>query len=111
MTKAGSLLGGWQRGAGTILGIPYSSGGFIDMVVESFAGPHDSANSITWYVNGPDQVLQGLDMIGDALPNDYFGSMNFVVELATNYSTSLVFAAPFAAGAMYEQLHMGSWGR
>ena len=74
------------------------------MVVESFAGPHDMANSRWWYVSGPQQVLEDLGMIGDALPRDYYSSFaKNLLETATNYTTSLMFAAPFAAGAMLEQ--------
>ena len=99
----GSLLGGWQRGLGSVFGIPYANGGLVDMVVESFAGPHDYANSFTWYVRTPGQVLNGLGMLGDALPADYYGSMTGPVELTTNYSSSLIFAAPFATAAILEQ--------
>ncbi|WP_260293455.1 hemagglutinin repeat-containing protein [Sedimenticola hydrogenitrophicus] len=47
-----SPLGGLQGGDGQIFGMPYQPGGWIDRVVEAYAGPHDQLNSGTWY--GPD---------------------------------------------------------
>lgn len=104
-----SELGCWQNGAGSVFGRPYASGGLQDMVVESFAGPHDMANSPWWYVNGPKQVLEDLGMIGDALPSKYYSPFAYsLLEATTNYTTSLMFAAPFAAGAMLEQSWVNS---
>uniref|UniRef100_UPI002FFC14F9 hypothetical protein n=1 Tax=Sedimenticola hydrogenitrophicus TaxID=2967975 RepID=UPI002FFC14F9 len=47
-----SPLGGLQGGSGQLLGMPYEPGGWIDTVIEVYAGPHDHHNSGTWY--GPD---------------------------------------------------------
>jgi RHS repeat-associated protein len=99
-----SMLGCWQNGPGSVFGRAYSSGGFIDMVTESFAGPHDKANSYWWYVNTPQQVLENFGMVGDALPSTYYTALqNTLLEYATNYSTSLLFAMPFASAAIVEQ--------
>jgi len=38
-----SSFGCLQSGPGSIFGLRYSSGGFIDMVAEAFAGPHEKA--------------------------------------------------------------------
>ena len=104
-----SPLGCWQNGPGTIFGRSYSSGGFIDMVLESFAGPHDKANSIWWYVNSQEQVLSGLGIIGDALPAPYYSPLTAsLLEGSTNYSTSLLFAMPFASAAILEQSRVSS---
>ena len=89
-----SPLGGDQVGPGTVFGISYSKGGFADMVLESFAGPHDSANS-RWFYD---------PATGDI--KDFSGWNNFekaALEVTTNYTTSLLFAAPFAATAIIEQ--------
>ncbi len=102
-----SILGCWQNGPGSVFSHAYEKGGFIDMVTESFAGPHDKANSYWWYINSPSQVLEGLGMIGDALPSDYYTKwQNIFLEASTNYTTSLIFAAPFAAGAIVDQSWM-----
>jgi len=91
----GSLLGGDQSGQGYIFGIPYYKGSFIDMIMESFAGPHDFANSYWFY---------------DAMGNNKTLTGNvFMLNLATNYTTSLMFAAPFAAGAIYEQTYFAAY--
>ena len=98
-----SPLACWHNGWGSVLGRSYASGGFIDMVTESFAGPHDKANSYLWYVNIPQQVLQGLGMIGDALPADYYSpQLTRLLEYTINYTTSLAFATPFAASTILE---------
>jgi hypothetical protein len=99
-----SILGCWQSGTGSVFGRTYASGGFIDMVTESFAGPHDKANSFWWYVNTPQQVLNNLGMIGDALPAKYYSPfVTNLLEYTTNYTTSLMFALPFASSAVLEQ--------
>jgi hypothetical protein len=104
-----SPLGCWQHGPGSVFGLSYSSGGFQDMLVESFAGPHDTANSPWWYVNTQAQVDAGLGMIGDALPKWKFSEFeNSFLEWTTNRTTSLVFAAPFAAAAVLEQSWMST---
>jgi hypothetical protein len=103
-----SMLWGNQNGPGMmrILGstIGYEAGSFTDVVIECFAGPHDFANSPTWYVLTQEQISAGLGGYGDALPIGYYSTVkNAVYELATNYTTSLIFAAPFAAAAIVEQ--------
>jgi hypothetical protein len=104
-----SPLGCWQSGPGTVFGTPYAKGGLVDMVTESFAGPHDTANSFWWYVNKPQQVLDGLGMIGDALPADFYSkAMGTFLEYSTNYTTSLAFALPFASAAILEQTRIGN---
>ncbi len=85
-----SPLGCWQNGPGSVFGSSYAKGGLTDMVTESFAGPHDFANSFTWY-----------DQIGDAI--SYSPAKSMLLELTTNYTTSLMFAAPFATAAILEQ--------
>jgi len=88
-----SPLGCWQNGPGKIFGIPYSKGSFADMVLESFAGPHDMANSTYFYdTNGNIKYLGNL--------SDF---QKIALDYATNYTTSLVFAAPFAAAGITEQ--------
>ncbi len=80
------------------------------MVVESFAGPHDMANSISWYVNTEEQaaVLTFLTeepvSLVDALQNNYYNdAQKTFLENATNRATSLLFALPFASAAIIEQ--------
>jgi RHS repeat-associated protein len=91
-----SSLGCLQSGPGSIFGISYSKGGFIDMIVESFAGPHDTANSRWFYdSNGLIKNMTGVNV--------------FALDMATNYTTSLIFAAPFAAGAIYEQMNFSAY--
>jgi hypothetical protein len=91
-----SLLGCRQNGTGKIFGMSYSSGGIIDLVTESFAGPHDKANSPWFYqANG--------------LIKDFGGKSTFMLDLMTNYTSSLIFATPFAAGAIYEQVGYGGY--
>lgn len=97
-----SPLGCWQNGPGTIFGMPYAPGSISDMVTESFAGPHDFMNSLTWYV-GPAQILEGYGVMGDGLPDAYFNGWATVVNWATNYTTSLLVAAPIAAGPILQQ--------
>jgi hypothetical protein len=104
-----SPLGCWQNGPGSVFGQPYASGGLQDLMVESFAGPHDMANSPWWYVNTPQQLALGLGQLGDALPAKFYSTFaKTFLEYATNYTTSLMFAAPFAAGAILEQTWMST---
>ncbi|MCX7110500.1 MAG: FG-GAP-like repeat-containing protein [Proteobacteria bacterium] len=83
-------LGGAQSGPGTLFGMPYDKGGFIDMVIESFSGPHDFANAPHFYA--PD----GSGLFIDGFKGDF-------LNLTTNMTTSLAFAAPFAAAATMDQ--------
>ncbi len=87
-------LGCLQSGPGSVFGMGYSKGGFIDMVVESFAGPHDMANS-HWYYDSTGLIKAGTD--------------SFALDMVTNYTTSLIFAAPFAAAAISEQVNYSAW--
>jgi hypothetical protein len=91
-----SLLGCMQNGAGKVFGMRYSSGGFIDLVTEAFAGPHDSANAPWFYQE-------------DGLIKNFAGKSTMLLDLMTNYTTSLIFATPFAAGAIYEQVGYGGY--
>jgi hypothetical protein len=88
-----SVLGCMQSGPGKIFGLSYDKGGLVDLIVESFAGPHDRANSPWFY--GPDGSIRTLSTLE-----------RFAGEALGNYTTSLVFAAPFAAAALAEQTHM-----
>lgn len=66
------------------------------VVMEAFGGPHDYFNSGFWY-DGRGAIRQGMSNI-----ERYFG------ELAINYSTSLVLAAPFAAAGLIPESAYGS---
>ena len=92
-----SVLGCDQNGPGKIFGISYSKGSFTDMVLESFAGPHDMANSSHFY----NELGNGIDYSKDPL--------RYIREYSTNYSTSLLFASPFAAGAISEQSNYSAY--
>lgn len=92
----GGPLGGVQSGQGRLLTMPYFKGGFLDMILESFAGPHDYANSPHFYA--PD----GTSMIIDGIKGQF-------LDLATNSTTSLAFATPFAAAAISEQTNYSAY--
>jgi filamentous hemagglutinin len=49
LVKVGGLTGGNQGLAGTVAGLEYAPGGFMDKLMESFAGPHDFLGSLTAY--------------------------------------------------------------
>lgn len=85
-----SFLGCQQKGPGSIFGHLYASGSFVDMVVESFAGPHDHAN-MSWFYNEQGFIRPLTTM------------QNFMGEGLGNYTSSLVFATPFALAAIREQ--------
>jgi len=91
-----SILGGRQNNHGRVLGFKYSSGGFVDMVLESFAGPHDFANAPWWY-----------DSRGNIKP--FTDSQSILLNVTTNYTTSLLFAAPFAIAAIREQTYFSAY--
>jgi filamentous hemagglutinin len=93
-----SPLGCDQKGSGSIFGWGYSKGDFRDMVLESFAGPHDMANSKYFY-----------DFNGNIRFSDLSPFLSNVREYVTNYTTSLVFATPFAAAAISEQTYYSSY--
>jgi RHS repeat-associated protein len=93
-----SPLGCLQSGPGSVASMGYSKGGFIDLVTEAFAGPHDKANS-RWFYDS------------NGLIKDLTGTNVFALDMATNYTTSLIFATPFALGAIAEQLNYSSYRR
>lgn len=94
-----SPLGCDQKGPGSIFGWGYGIGGFRDMVLESFAGPHDAANSNYFY--GPDGNIRSF--------NGWSKLQENLLEYSTNYSTSLAFASPFAAAAISEQTNYSAY--
>jgi len=51
-SQAPSPLGGAQGGPGNVFGISYGAGGFLDTLVEAFAGPHDWLSSLQYDSNG-----------------------------------------------------------
>ena len=67
------------------------------MVLESFAGSHDFANSPYFY--NPDGT--GKLPIG--------GIKGMLLEFSTNATTSLAFATPFAAAAVAEQSNYSAY--
>lgn len=79
------------------MGWGYSKGDFRDLVLESYAGPHDMANSHWFYdVDGTIKSLTA--------------TQTMVRDRTTNYTTSLLFATPFAAAAVIEQTNLqASW--
>ncbi len=89
--KACSLLGCRQNGRGSIFGWAYDAGGFRDMVLESYAGPHDFANAPHWY-----------NAIGN-IRTELGDQSKLLLDWTTNYTTSLIFATPFALAAIREQ--------
>ena len=93
---SGGPLGGTQSRDGTLFGFSYSKGGFINMVLESYAGPHDAANSLYFY----DAYGRGIDIPG---------LRGKLLEYSTNYTSSLAFATPFAAAAVAEQSNYSAY--
>ena len=98
--KPCSILGCNQNGPGSIAGWGYGKGGFRDMVLESFSGPHDMANSF-WYYNSETGNIKSF--------SDWSTFQKNLLEYSTNYSTSLMIAAPFAAGAISEQSNYSAY--
>ncbi|MEO8298515.1 MAG: RHS repeat-associated core domain-containing protein [Burkholderiales bacterium] len=96
-----SPMGCNQNGSGSyrIFGITrnYQRGGFEDMILESFAGPHDKANSPWFYNPENGDIRMGMSQLERKFK-----------DVTTNYSTSLIFAAPFAGAAIYEQTYGSS---
>ncbi|WP_265922419.1 two-partner secretion domain-containing protein [Cupriavidus nantongensis] len=89
LMKEGGLTGGFQGLDGTLANSPYVPGGFIDKVLESFAGPHDYLGSLTAY---------------DSLGNLKEGMTSFqrvMFEIQTDIDIPL--AAPFAAVTLLNQ--------
>ncbi|WOE32909.1 MULTISPECIES: hypothetical protein [unclassified Acinetobacter] len=52
--KMSGLTGGSQMIGGTLGGIPYKNGGFVDFLIESFAGTHDLLGGQIWGWYGKD---------------------------------------------------------
>jgi RHS repeat-associated protein len=92
----GGPLGGTQNAPGRLFFYHYEKGGFIDMTIESFAGPHDFANSSHFY---------NADGTGFSVP----GLKGTLLNATTNMSSSLLFAAPFAAAAISEQSNYSAY--
>ena len=93
MPDALSTLGGMQGSPdyyffGHKLDTSTFSGRIMATVMEAFSGPHDTANSMYFY-----DGIGGIRTEMSAFERG-FG------EVAFNYSTSLVFATPFAAAAL-----------
>jgi RHS repeat-associated protein len=95
---AGGPLGGAQSGQGRLFFYHYEKGGFVDMVLESFAGPHDFANSPHFY-----NPTDGTGIT--ATP----GFRSKLLEFSTNMTSSLAFATPFAAAAAAEQSNYSAY--
>jgi len=93
-----SLLGCMQSGPGSVFGVSYSSGSITDLITEAFAGPHDKANSLWFY--DAEGLIKNLE-----------GTNTFALDLVTNYTSSLLFAAPLAAGALSEELGISGYRR
>ncbi|MDR6538035.1 hemagglutinin repeat-containing protein [Variovorax soli] len=65
-----SPLGGLQGGLGSIGGVPYAAGSFLDRLIESFAGPHDFLNAVHYYdqlgnnlQNGASETWNTIDLL------------------------------------------------
>ena len=80
-----SLLGGRQGGQGSIFGYEYAPGSFPDLLVESFAGPHDYFNSGIWY-----------DSMGNI--NNLSRAQQFI-GTGLNYA-NVAFVTPFVAASV-----------
>jgi len=58
--KSLSPLGGLQGGKGLLFGKSYSSGGFIDYILEGYSGVHDTFNQPFFYTaNGTNRTITG----------------------------------------------------
>lgn len=77
-----------------IFSFAYEKGGLADMVLESFAGPHDKANSY-WFYDAATGNIKDF--------TSWSTVQKVLLEATTNYTTSLLFAAPFAAASIIEQ--------
>ncbi|MEM6671820.1 MAG: FG-GAP-like repeat-containing protein [Planctomycetota bacterium] len=83
-----TLLGGDQLGRGSFFGIPYEAGSSLDVLLESFAGPHDFISGQLFYTSN-----------GRFDDNGFVGALTGPV--VTTISFALVIpAAPFAAGLL-----------
>ncbi len=90
-------FGGFQGGAGTLFGIPYSPGGFVDNVVEAFAGPHDWLGSWWSYDGNGDNYYQG-SLFGRFLSN-YISKQAASMMDQVMGGIDIPLAAPFAAAS------------
>lgn len=80
----GSPLGGVQGGKGNFLGHTYSSGEFLDHLVEAYAGPHDFLNSPIFY---------------NATGNTFHSPLMSTILSPVNM-TNVVVASPFAIASI-----------
>jgi len=94
-----TFLGCSQSGPGMLFDVPYKIGSFTDMMLEAFAGPHDTAN-MPWFYDRESGGLRPLT-----------GFQNLTGEVLGDFTTSLLFAAPFAAGAIREQTYFPAYDR
>jgi filamentous hemagglutinin len=89
--SGGSPLGGVQGGRGNVFGIEYGPGSFLDLLVETYAGPHDFLNAPLFY---------------NELGNN--ASRPYALE-AINAANVLV-ATPFAAASVIPPFAYGALG-
>lgn len=97
-------LGGFQGGPGSFFGRPYLAGGFLDGLVEHFAGPHDWLGSWWSYdINGNNNPT--MSFFGKFLPSwgaRIMDSVSTVVDipLASPFAAAPVMGlAPYAGAA------------
>ncbi len=85
------FLGGFQGGPGSFFGMPYPPGGFLDHLIEHFAGPHDWLGS-WWSYNGAGDNEPIASFFGQHL-----GTLGSKVMDAVSSVVDIPLAAPFAA--------------
>ncbi len=91
-----SWLGGPQGGPGKFFGIPYSKGSGLDLLLETFAGPHDYLNNLfTRDYDAAGNIRQGLS----AFEKGVAGVMNGVdVPLSVPFGVAGTVAPEGTAG-------------
>lgn len=92
--NAGSPLGGAQGGPGKFFGIPYKPNSGLDLLLETFAGPHDYLNS--WFAyDASGNIRQGI-----SVPQKIFGQvMNWTdVPLSIPFGVSGAVSPEATAG-------------
>jgi hypothetical protein len=87
-------LGGRQGGLRTLFGRPYQAGGFVDRVIESFAGPHDWLGS-WWSYDGKGNNAPERSFFGKML--GHFLSTKVADPLMS--AVNIPLAAPFVASS------------
>ncbi|WP_410474285.1 filamentous hemagglutinin N-terminal domain-containing protein [Guyparkeria sp. TX1] len=97
-----SPLGGLQGGGGVFgmfnMKVPYEAGSFLDILVESFAGPHDWLNSSHYYgANGNINTAAGIWGIAA------WNSINVALAAPFGLAT-LCSQAPVACGAAHSEI-------